>query len=102
MIDDLFRAQQEWSRETFGSPERRGPKGPLLHLAKEAAEAAAAPDDIEEYADCLILVMDAAWRAGWTLRQLMHAVEQKQCDNRHRDWPPPDAQTPDQPVEHRR
>lgn len=94
----MFQSQQEWSRETFGPPSERGPVGPLRHLAKESVEAAEAPNDIEEYADCLILILDATWRAGWTLRQLLHAVELKQHDNRARQWGP--QTDPNQPVEH--
>src|SRR5688500_7375797 len=61
-IHQLWLDQAEWSQATFGSDDERGPIGALKHLAKEAVEAQAAPDDEEEYADCLLLILDAARR----------------------------------------
>ena len=60
----------KWTTDTFGTPAERGPKGPLLHLIKEANEAIEAPTDHSEYADCLILVIDASHRAGMSYEDL--------------------------------
>ncbi len=46
----------EWSDATFGNV---GPIGPLKHLSKEALEAAAEPDDLNEWADMQFLLWDA-------------------------------------------
>ncbi|VTS00513.1 dATP/dGTP pyrophosphohydrolase domain-containing protein [Tuwongella immobilis] len=90
----------EWSQETFGTAEQRGPKGALLHLEKEAREAVEAigTDNLtEELADCQILIWDAARRAGLGPVELLHAVRQKLEKNMARQWPMP---TTDLPVEH--
>ena len=89
----------EWSDKTFGDPSQRGPLGPLKHLAKEAAEAQEKPGDLSEYADCLILVLDAARRAGFTDEELLQAGFDKMEVNRSRDWPTPQG---DEPAEHDR
>ncbi len=49
----------KWSDSTFGCV---GPIGPLKHLSKEALEAAAAPDDLSEWADMQFLLWDAQRR----------------------------------------
>jgi hypothetical protein len=62
----LWDRQAEWSQATFGTDAERGPTGPLKHLEHEAREAQAAPDDPSEYADCFLLILDAARRSGMT------------------------------------
>lgn len=97
--------QKEWSETTFGTKERRGPIGPLKHLEKEAKEAYEEKDVIkqqEEIADCLFLVLDAAWRAGMSISHLTIAAFKKLEKNKNRVWPKPDTTNPDQPVEHNR
>jgi hypothetical protein len=74
---ELFWKVADWSIKTFGSCAERGPTGPLKHLIKEANEALAAPKDISEYADCQILVWDAALRAGFNFSELQEAIEYK-------------------------
>lgn len=88
---------QEWSEKTFGTSEERGPIGPLKHLQKEVEEALEAPDDASEYADCLILIIDAARRAGFDIDELLHATHCKMKINRHRKWAKP---TSDEPIFH--
>lgn len=86
-----------WSQITFGNDEARGPMGPLKHLEKEAREAQSAPDDIVEYADCLLLILDASRRAGIAPWKLVAAAHEKLTINEERDWP---AEITDEPVEH--
>jgi hypothetical protein len=74
---DIYFGVKNWSVETFGDEVEKGPTGPLKHLKKECDEALADPYDITEYADLLILVMDASWRAGFSLRQLREATLNK-------------------------
>jgi hypothetical protein len=93
----FWQRHAEWSQATFGSDAERGPIGPLKHLEKEAREAQAKPDDLEEYADCLFLVLDATRRAGYTLDDLIAASFAKLAVNRNRIWHKP---TSDEPVEH--
>lgn len=76
----------KWSQETFGNV---GPIGPLKHLAKEAMEAAAAPDDLSEWADMQFLLWDAQRRAGITDEQITQAMIEKLAVNKARQWPEP-------------
>jgi len=75
-----------WSQETFGDV---GPAGPLKHLAKEAMEAAEAPDDLSEWADLQFLLWDAIRRAGISEEELNAAMELKLSVNKARNWPEP-------------
>lgn len=75
-----------WSQETFGDV---GPIGPLKHLAKEALEAAAAVDDLSEWADLQFLLWDAQRRAGVSDEELNAAMELKLSVNMARKWPAP-------------
>jgi hypothetical protein len=75
-----------WSQETFGNV---GPIGPLKHLSKEALEAAAAPDDLFEWADMQFLFWDAQRRAGITDEQIEDAMIKKLRINKARKWPEP-------------
>lgn len=93
----LARKQSEWSQETFGTDAERGPVGALRHLAKEAIEAAENPTDRTEYADCLLLILDASRRAGIRLHDLIKEADKKLEINKQRTWPKP---TSDEPVEH--
>lgn len=95
----LVHDQAEWSQATFGSDKTRGPLGALRHLEKEAREAQESPTDPEEYADCLLLILDAARRAGISPPALVDAAQQKMIINRQRNWPKP---VDDTPVEHLR
>lgn len=96
-IESLSREHAEWSQATFGSDAKRGPIGPLRHLAKEAQEAAEKPGDIVEYADCLLLVLDASRRAGFKPMELLRATYAKLQVNKRRQWPTAPS---DEPVEH--
>ena len=96
-FSDLVVDQAEWSQATFGSDIVRGPIGALKHLEKEAREAQANPADPMEYADCLLLILDAARRAGIKPTQLVEHAQAKMKINRSREWPKPIS---DEPVEH--
>lgn len=95
----LAREQGKWSQETFGLDSVRGPIGPLKHLEKEAREAAAKPEDREEYADCLILLLDASRRAGISPLELIKEARKKMVVNKERSWP---KAVGDEAVEHLR
>jgi len=96
-LSDLAHDQAEWSQKTFGRDDERGPVGALRHLAREAAEAEDSLDDPLEYADCLLLTIDAARRAGFGIEQLLTAAQEKMEINKKRKWPKP---VDDNPVEH--
>lgn len=102
---DFWQRQKDWSYETFGPPERRGPIGPLRHLEKEAKEAYSEADEAkrrEEIADCLFLVFDAAHRSGMSYPDLARECMAKLRKNQGRTWPDWRKQPTDQPTEHDR
>jgi hypothetical protein len=84
---DIYYGVKNWSTETFGDETVKGPIGPLRHLKKECDEAIAAPDDITEYADLMILTIDAAWRAGFSLGELRRATLYKLEVIKKREYP---------------
>jgi hypothetical protein len=96
-LEHFWEKHAEWSQATFGSDETRGPIGALKHLQKEAGEALEHIDDLEEYADCMLLILDATRRAKFTYEQLIEAMWLKLGKNKQRMWPEP---KPDEPVEH--
>lgn len=95
----VFADHRRWSDKTFGPPNERGPIGPLKHLAKEVVEALEKPYDLFEYADCLLLIVDAAARAGFSWPILLNATAEKLARNQARRWPDWRG-LPDLPVEH--
>lgn len=97
LLHHIATEQAEWSQATFGSDQERGPTGALLHLEKEAREALEAPNDVTEFADCLLLILDASRRAGFDTAYLLAQTYQKLQVCKQRKWPKPDG---DQPVEH--
>jgi hypothetical protein len=101
----LIQDQADWSRSVFGSDEVRGPLGPLKHLAKEVQETIQAIENddpaeeiAKEFADLLILFLDASRRAKYTVPQLVLIALDKMKENRARKWQTPTS--PDEPVEH--
>lgn len=58
-----------WQQQTFGDDKVRGPQGPLHHLLEEIEEARQDPDNLEEYADQVFCLFDAARRAGLTYKK---------------------------------
>jgi len=84
MIQHLQDAVASWSKETFG--ENRPPSAPLNHLLKEVQEAIDSPQDIIEYADCLLLLLDASAKAGFDTNQLISASFLKLEICKEREW----------------
>lgn len=100
---EVYKAIVEWQLTQFGTAEQRGPVGPLRHLVKEANEAidsfGSGSNELgkREVVDCLFLTLEASWRSGMTLPELIELLWTKLRENRARSWP---AVTADQPVEH--
>ena len=90
--------QRAWSLATFGPGPRTA--GVLDHIRKELAEIAAAPDDLSEWVDVIILALDGAWRAGHEPQQIIDAVVAKQTKNEAREWPDWRTAAPDKAIEH--
>jgi hypothetical protein len=74
-LEEFWDQLSNWSQQTFGSDSERGPLGPLKHLAKEIVEVQQKPDDLEEYADLVFLIFDAARRAGCTYEMVIGPVD---------------------------
>lgn len=87
--------QGRWSDTTFGL--HNSPEGCIAHLAKEVKELAANPYDLTEQADCLMLLLDANRRSGFTADDLLAAAWDKLEVCRGREWAKPGA---DGSVEH--
>lgn len=92
--------QRAFSERTFGP----GPRttGLIEHIGKELAEIEAAPDDLSEWVDVVILALDGAWRAGHEPQQIIDAIVAKQARNEARVWPDWRTADPNRAIEHDR
>lgn len=92
LMDDI----REWSAATFGEGQRTIPI--LHHLIKEVPEAIEAVKEVEnitlkgrfEFADCMMLLLDAANHYGMTADDLIRFTNFKLDVNRQRKWGKPD------------
>lgn len=78
----------EWTDATFG--QNQTADSCIAHLKKEVKELAENPGDRLEYADCLLLLIDAYRKAGGSADDLVCAGWQKFEINRSRVWGEPD------------
>lgn len=85
-LNDFFRRYTEFSNGAFGSPEERGCLGPLHHLQEEVKELIDNPDDELEWADCFLLLLDAARRKGHSMDDLVRFANAKLEINKKRSW----------------
>ncbi len=92
--------QREWSKKTFGPGPRT--EGVLDHIAKELEEIRAAPEDLGEWVDVIILAFDGAWRAGHASQDIINAIVVKQARNERRVWPDWREFSENQAIEHDR
>jgi hypothetical protein len=90
--------QRAWSRQTFGPGTRTA--GVLDHIRRELDEVQAAPEDVTEWADVVILAFDGAWRAGHEPQAILDAVVAKQARNEARTWPDWRTADPNRAIEH--
>ncbi|MHB1630690.1 MAG: dATP/dGTP pyrophosphohydrolase domain-containing protein [Acidithiobacillus sp.] len=77
--------QRAFSMDAFGPGERTA--GVLDHIRKELMEIEAAPDDLTEWVDVVLLALDGAWRAGHEPEAIARAIADKQRRNERRTWP---------------
>ncbi|MEV1321972.1 dATP/dGTP pyrophosphohydrolase domain-containing protein [Micromonospora arborensis] len=92
--------QRAFSERTFGPGSRTD--GVIDHIRKELKEVEAAPDDLSEWVDVVILALDGAWRAGHEPQQIIDAIVAKQAKNEARIWPDWRTAKPGQAIEHDR
>lgn len=90
--------QRDFSLRTFGPGERTA--GVLDHIRKELAEIEAAPQDLTEWVDVVLLALDGAWRSGHTPEEIVQAIADKQARNESRQWPDWRTAEPGKAIEH--
>ena len=93
-----LRRQRAFSLRTFGPGPRTA--GVLDNIRKELAEIEAAPDDVEEWVDVVMLALDGAWRAGFEPAEIALAIAAKQTRNQLRTWPDWRTAEPGKAIEH--
>ena len=85
-FNNFIKDRQRFSNDTFGSPEVRDCIAPLTHLQDEIVELKENPNDEMEWADCMLLLLDAAWRKGHTVDDLLEFSIKKLEINKKRTW----------------
>lgn len=88
-IYELERQHIAWVKETFAD---ESPLGAIKHLQREVKELHDNPADITEYADCLLLLMSTASRAGFSMHDIVRAGWEKLAVNKGREWGTPDSE----------
>ncbi|QUN53155.1 dATP/dGTP pyrophosphohydrolase domain-containing protein [Burkholderia cenocepacia] len=94
----FLRRQRAFSARTFG-PGRLTARV-CDHIRKELTEVEAAPDDLREWIDVILLGLDGAWRTGATPEQITAALSAKMTTNEGRTWPDWRTADPDRAMEH--
>ena len=89
LLPILWSALAQWSDLRYGPVSKKGPIGSLRHLKLEAQEAIEDPSNLEEYADCLLVILDATRRAGFSLNSLILEACRKHLVCRKRTYPEP-------------
>lgn len=92
--------QRDFSEKTFGPGARTA--GVVDHIRKELREIEAAPADITEWIDVVILALDGAWRSGASPQEIIDAMVAKQTKNEGRAWPDWRTMPTDKAIEHER
>jgi len=103
MIFDLIAhldRQRAFSEKTFGPGSRT--QGVIDHIRKELKEIDEKPFDLYEWIDVILLGLDGAWRAGYTSKEIVIALETKQTMNEARSWPRWQDQDRDKAIQHER
>lgn len=100
--------QIKFSKKNFGPA--KGIDGVVDHIKKELKEIEAAPDDLEEWIDIIILGLDGAWRCVATndsrakpedmSRAIVSMLEFKQRKNEKRKWPDWRTAEPGKAIQH--
>jgi hypothetical protein len=97
LVAHLYR-QRAWSEKTFGPGGRDN--SIIDHLEKEIEEIKAAPGDLSEWVDVIILALDGAWRNGHSPEAIAAAINAKQAKNEARKWPDWRTAEPGKTIEH--
>ena len=73
-MKEIYNKMGEFSIQFLGDAT---PREHLLKMKNEADEAMDALDDIFEYADCLLALYAAAYKSGFTFKELRDASDKK-------------------------
>ncbi len=84
--------------DTFGPGERLA--GTLAHLREELAEVEAAPHDLEEWVDLILLAINGATRHGHGPDAIMEGIADKVAKNMRRTWPDWRSVSEGAPIKH--
>lgn len=90
--------QKAFSENAFGPGIRTA--GVCDHIRKELKEIEAAPTDLMEWVDVMLLAMDGAWRSGHSPEEIANALSLKLSTNEKRTWPDWRAADPNKAIEH--
>lgn len=93
-----IKRQKTFSENTFGPGART--KAVLDHIRKELLEIEAAPNDLEEWVDVIMLALDGAWRSGSEPKDIAETLKDKLTKNENREWPDWKTAEPDKAIEH--
>ena len=86
LLSDLMYEIEQFSDSTFGGPKDRDESYPLKKLKLELEELIQNTDDKMEWADCMLLLLDAARRKGHTPKKLFEFCLEKLEINKTRTW----------------
>lgn len=93
-----LRRQREFSLRTFGPGPRTGTV--IAHIHKELIEIEAAPGDLMEWMDAVLLACDGALRAGHSPEAIALGLATKLTRNERRQWPDWRTVGEGEPIEH--
>lgn len=97
-LETYLNNHRNWSLEKLGPGSHV--KSLIAHIGKELAEIEAAPTDLYEWIDVVILALDGAWRAGYSPKDICTALATKQRRNMARELPDPKAHPEGAPFQH--
>lgn len=83
MIEKLYNEIGEWSKDVFADADS------IDHIKKmiiEGEEVINDPDDIYEYADCLISLFAAAYKRNFDFHHLIYVTHNKLKINKKREY----------------
>ena len=87
-IDDLQHALKQWTEKQFPT---RNTGSIMAHLKSEADEVEENATDVFEYADCMMLILDAASYNNIHASDILRACEEKLEINKNRTWGEPNS-----------
>lgn len=95
---ELMNGMRKFSEETFGP--FNGSEGVIAHIEEEIEEIKENPQDIEEWADLIILAFDGAAREDFSVWEIIEAVHNKHEKNKLRKWPHWSTVEKGKPINH--